>query len=206
MTDIATTNRRGALSKKRILETTMNLLQAEDYQTVSLDRIAKKAGIAKSSILWHFGSKDLLVTEALQTIFYHLEQEVLGAPLNSQCPVDRLSEILRYVSNALENNPKTLAVILNLVLTPQRAPEVRKLVARAWKQYQESIVLKLSTDNFTLTHEMSVAILATIHGCYIQWYLDDFKTSLHEMMQSVVAMLQAMTTKNRQANLATEEV
>ncbi len=206
MNEIATTNRRGALSKKRILETTMNLLQAEDYQTVSLDRIAKEAGIAKSSILWHFGSKDLLVTEALQTIFYRLEQEVLGAPLSSECPVDRLSEILEYVTGAFENNKKALAVILNLVLTPQRAPEVRKLVAQAWKQYQESIVIKLSTDRFTLTPEMSVAILALIHGCYVQWYLDDFKSSLDDMMQSAVDMLKAMTIKDEHNEEATEAV
>ncbi|MGY0216869.1 TetR/AcrR family transcriptional regulator [Endozoicomonadaceae bacterium StTr2] len=204
MNDIATT-RRGALSKQRILDATIHLLQTEDYQTVSLDRIAREAGIAKSSVLWHFESKELLVTEAVQRIFTELEQELLETPLKSDCPVERLSELFDYTTRTLQKNPTALAVILGIILTPQRQPMVREQVARAWKRHQKSLLVKLSTETFTLTPEMSASVLAMIHGCYIQWYVDEFQTPIRDILQSAVDLLRKLKTEKNELKAALEQ-
>lgn len=51
----------GQQTAERILETTARLLANREPDTVSLDRISAEVGVAKTSILWHFGSKKDLI-------------------------------------------------------------------------------------------------------------------------------------------------
>ena len=61
----ARTQKRGDETKQRLIAATKDLLSEFDYQTVTLDQISEAVGVAKSSILWHFGSKDALLTESV---------------------------------------------------------------------------------------------------------------------------------------------
>lgn len=58
-------------TKKIILDTTVNLL-ASDGLSVSLRKIAKVAGVSPGLIIHHFGSRDELVDDAVQSCLENL--------------------------------------------------------------------------------------------------------------------------------------
>ena len=54
-----------------ILEATLRLLATRGVHGTSLDAVAEATGVAKSSVLWHFGSKEeLLLREYVMGVGY----------------------------------------------------------------------------------------------------------------------------------------
>jgi len=60
----AKTNR-GELSRLRIIKSARMVLAESDLSFLKLDLVAEKSGVAKSSILWHFGSKNGLLQKSI---------------------------------------------------------------------------------------------------------------------------------------------
>src|SRR5215467_15607254 len=60
---------RGVRTEEAILQATMRLLAARGIQGTSLDLLADEVGVAKSSILWHFGSKEELLLRVAERVF-----------------------------------------------------------------------------------------------------------------------------------------
>ncbi|MGW8322107.1 MAG: TetR/AcrR family transcriptional regulator, partial [Thermodesulfobacteriota bacterium] len=65
--------KRGERTRNHILEVTRKLFAQPGFRGVTLDQIAEETGTAKSSILWHFGSKEHLLLEVLDGIMRDLE-------------------------------------------------------------------------------------------------------------------------------------
>jgi len=56
------------LTKERIIEEALQLLNEGGLQTVTLRKIAKKLNVYASALYWHFKNKDALVNEMAETI------------------------------------------------------------------------------------------------------------------------------------------
>src|SRR6186713_2088146 len=61
--------RRGLRTEQAILDATLKSLAARGIHATSLDSIAAEVGVAKSSILWHFGSKEGLLLRVAERTF-----------------------------------------------------------------------------------------------------------------------------------------
>ena len=64
--------KRGERTRNHILEVTRKLFAQPGFRGVTLDQIAEETGTAKSSILWHFGTKEHLLLEVLDGIMRDL--------------------------------------------------------------------------------------------------------------------------------------
>ena len=62
-------------SKSQITASAFELLSQMPYQKMSLEMVAKKAGVSKALILYHFGSKKELTCVALKAGFMRTMQE-----------------------------------------------------------------------------------------------------------------------------------
>lgn len=58
---------KSARTRTRLIETTLELLPKYGFHRLSLDTIAKRAGVTKGAIYGHFGSKEQLLLAALGT-------------------------------------------------------------------------------------------------------------------------------------------
>ncbi len=91
------TQRRGEETKRQLIQATKGLLAEYDYQSLTLDQIASAVGVAKSSILWHFGSKETLLTEAVLDLFEEINEK-FGLEKANLATVDERS---RYMLEAI---------------------------------------------------------------------------------------------------------
>src|SRR5438094_8735601 len=67
---------RGVRTEEAILQATLRLLAQRGVKGTSLDLLADEVGVAKSSILWHFGSKE----ELLLRVAEHAFEEMARGP------------------------------------------------------------------------------------------------------------------------------
>ncbi|WP_281648349.1 TetR/AcrR family transcriptional regulator [Parendozoicomonas sp. Alg238-R29] len=184
--------RRGEESKQKILEATISLLEQYDLKALSLDRIAKEAGIAKSSVLWHFGSKEMLVADAIHQVFQEIESSVHDMQLGHLPVLKRLEAMLDHIVTLIEKRPKLKGIILGLVFSSDLSDPVREKIFVTWQSHRQEIIRTLSDDTFTVTDEMASALLGMIHGCYIQWAIGEFKQPLRPIVQSVTQLLRTL--------------
>jgi AcrR family transcriptional regulator len=56
------------VTRARILDAGADLFVAKSYDEVTLDGVAKRAGVSLPTVLRHFGSKDALLVEAARTL------------------------------------------------------------------------------------------------------------------------------------------
>src|SRR2546422_8628164 len=68
---------RGVRTEEAILQATLRLLATRGIHGTSLDLLAEEVGVAKSSILWHFGSKE----ELLLRVAEHVLEEIARGPV-----------------------------------------------------------------------------------------------------------------------------
>ncbi|MBI3782664.1 MAG: helix-turn-helix transcriptional regulator, partial [Deltaproteobacteria bacterium] len=65
---------RGLRTEAAILDATLRSVATRGVHETSLDAIAAAGGVAKSSILWHFGSKEELLLHVAERAFSFVEQ------------------------------------------------------------------------------------------------------------------------------------
>jgi AcrR family transcriptional regulator len=83
-----TRQQRGVRTEEAILSATLRLLAARGVHGTSLDLLADEVGVAKSSILWHFGSKEELLLRVAERVFEEVArgpaQHILSLPTLEQ--------------------------------------------------------------------------------------------------------------------------
>lgn len=107
MSDTQTVKRRsdGEQTHQAILETAMDIASVEGLKSLTIGRLAKEAGMSKSGLYAHFGSKEQLQVETVDAAAEVWQREVLAPGLSGASAVERLQELpeafFSYVERAV---------------------------------------------------------------------------------------------------------
>src|SRR5204863_5968771 len=106
---------RGVRTEEAILQATMRLLAARGIQGMSLDLLAEDVGVAKSSILWHFGSKEELLLRVSERVFDEIARgparDILALPT-----LEARSEAMwRFYADTVRRRPELRRLVLYLI-------------------------------------------------------------------------------------------
>lgn len=175
--------RRGEKTRHQLLQATKSLLADYDYQSITLDQVADTVGVAKSSILWHFGSKEGLLTEAVFELFEEIDQAINLEKHALSTLDERMAYLLEMVAEYFTNHPQAKGIALSLVFNGQTPQSIQDRIREQWQEHIDEIVEFLSTDDERIDRKDGAAIMAMIHGCYLQWYLAGKPEDLHERMR-----------------------
>ncbi|MFK0153000.1 TetR/AcrR family transcriptional regulator [Streptomyces sp. NPDC090499] len=84
------TDAKAATARERLLSAANELFYAEGVQSVGIDRIIERAGVAKASLYNTFGGKDQLIRAYLDSRHTRLTERLLRAVDGAGTPRDRL--------------------------------------------------------------------------------------------------------------------
>ena len=163
--------RRGDETKQRLIRVTKGLLAESDYQSITLEQISDAVGVAKSSILWHFGSKEGLLTEAVFELFEEVDQKINLSKANLATCEERVHYLLREVAEYFVENPEAKGVAITLLLDSKVPRAIHQRIREQWDRHVEEIQEFLSSDDATVSAATAASIMALMHGCYLQWHL-----------------------------------
>ena len=125
--------------RKEIMNAAAELFANSGYYGVSVDAIAKKAGISKGNLYWHFSSK--------QEIFQHLF-EYLAAPLfvpliqileSDLPPRQKLRKLSRACIDAAEKNPEVVRFAWQIATHP----ELQEFMKSEYREYMAPFIARL---------------------------------------------------------------
>src|SRR5579862_1837820 len=129
-----TRQERGLRTEAAILDATLRSLAVRGIHETSLDLIAAEVGVAKSSILWHFGSKEGLLLRVAERAFSMIEhgpaREILALPTFQQ----RGEAMWRFYSDAIHRAPEVRRIVLYLIFaSAEGRPELRTRLRRLYQ-------------------------------------------------------------------------
>lgn len=98
--------------KKDLLEAATHLFAANGYHGTSVDSIALAANCNKQLLYYYFGSKEIIYTEALKTVFRKLENYEMDCIENLSDTEQAIREILDHYFRFLSENPDFVKLIM----------------------------------------------------------------------------------------------
>lgn len=110
--------------KEKVLKIALKLFMEIDFYEVSINDLIKKAGISKSSFYYYFSSKDQLICEAIEKLFFSRFEDILK--ISDECNEISKNKLLRifqiysetesYLKNNLSVKKFNYRSIINLTV------------------------------------------------------------------------------------------
>ncbi len=112
---------RKAITRDRILQAAMGLFGQRGYEHTTVTQIAKRAGVSRASIFWHFGDKATLFGEACQQFFVPFREQLARSLLHVEAE-ERLPQIFSVHDRFVGQNRSAIQAFVRFVL---ESPELR---------------------------------------------------------------------------------
>jgi TetR/AcrR family transcriptional regulator, cholesterol catabolism regulator len=110
--------RNQAVRRKRVIDAAMVLAAEGGYEAVQMRDVAERADVALGTLYRYFPSKDQLLVAALGEWATILERRLKQKPPQGATPADRVTEVLRRASRALEREPRVTGAMVTALSSP----------------------------------------------------------------------------------------
>jgi AcrR family transcriptional regulator len=187
--------KRGERTRSHILEVTRKLFAQPGFQGVTLDQIAEETGTAKSSILWHFGSKEHLLIEVLDGVIRELETNYRHRYPANLPPAKKMQLFAEDYVRMMEQYPELGAVFFGMLFDAEFINTIRSRVKEMYREYREMIAHHLTESGIPATDHLAAAVTGLFDGVFIQWYLDPQGIDMRKVFESVVSGLELLSAE-----------
>ena len=107
--------------RQRVIDAAMALGLDGGYDAVQMRDVATRAQVALGTIYRYFRSKDELLAAALVEWAGTIERQVSARPPRGATIADRLVDVLRRASRAMERDPNLTAAFVTAIASPDPA-------------------------------------------------------------------------------------
>jgi AcrR family transcriptional regulator len=125
-------------TRQRLLEATLRVMHTQGAAALTLDQVAKEAGVSKGGLLHHFPSKDALIEAMLRHLFEQFEQCVYQFYEQEPPAPGRLLRAYIRASYADQPVPLDMAVMLFAQIAQHAA--LRRMVQEDQQMWHERLL------------------------------------------------------------------
>ena len=118
--DTTTLTKSQAARRERVIRAALDLGASGGYDAVQMRDVATSAGVALGTIYRYFSSKDHLLAAAMVEWTLDLERRVGQRPPKGDTTTERVSDVLRRATRAMEKEPKLSEAVVTALLSPDR--------------------------------------------------------------------------------------
>lgn len=154
-----------------LLEKTVSLFLRYGVRSVSMDDVAREAGVSKKTLYQHHNDRNGLVNDAMKYHLCTIENSCRGIFDEHQNPIDQLINISKYFHNIYRQT------------NPNLFYELKKYFPETWsmiQDYREHYMLNQVSENLEKGIEaglyrpdMQVSIIARVYTGIIEMIMDD---------------------------------
>lgn len=116
----ATLTKSQAARRERVISASLRLGATGGYDAVQMRDVATSAGVALGTIYRYFSSKDHLLAAAMVEWVHDLERRVGQRPPKGDTIADRVVDVLRRATRAMEKEPKLSEAVVTALLSSDR--------------------------------------------------------------------------------------
>ncbi len=175
---------RGVRTEQAILDATVRLLASRGVQGTSLDLVAEEVGVAKSSILWHFGAKEELLLRVAERVFEELAQGPARMVLALPTIEERTEATWRVFMDTVRVRPEMRRLLLYLIFeSAEGHPELRARLQRLYRRVRELFAAGLRSEipDERQRYRLATVSIAAFDGLFLQWLLDPEEIDLEAL-------------------------
>lgn len=118
--ETSTLTKSQAARRERVIRAALELGATGGYDAVQMRDVATSAGVALGTIYRYFSSKDHLLAAAMVEWTLDLERRVGQRPPKGDTTTERVSDVLRRATRAMEKEPKLSEAVVTALLSPDR--------------------------------------------------------------------------------------
>jgi AcrR family transcriptional regulator len=162
-------------TEEAILQATLTLLAKRGIRGMSLDLLSDEVGVAKSSILWHFGSKEELLLRVAERVL----EEVARGPVRDMLALPTLEQradaAWRFFEQTIRERPELRRLVLWLIFEcVEERPEMRTRLQQLYRSIRAMFEegLREVVADVHRRRRLAIITLATFDGLFIQWLLE----------------------------------
>jgi AcrR family transcriptional regulator len=165
-----TLTRSQAARRQRVIAAAMELAAEGGYEAVQMRDVAATAHVALGTIYRYFASKDHLLAATLVEWTADLQRRLTQRPARGDTPADRVVEVVRRASRAIERSPRLSAALITAVSAPDPAiTECQREVAATMVEVLSSAMGDIPDDLKVgvcrvMSHVWFSALLGWVNG------------------------------------------
>jgi len=143
------------LTRQHILEAAAKVVQREGVAHLTLDAVAKVAGVSKGGVLYHFATKEALVEGMLHALYDHFTDDLdTEIARNELGPGQWVRAYIRASTRTVEGEDEVLFGLLAAIATNPQLLEPLRQRYRVWQEQAEgdglspplATVIRLAVD------------------------------------------------------------
>lgn len=118
-------------TSEKIKEATLNLLAKDGYDSISMRKIAREAGVALGQLTYYYKTKDnliVLVVKEVLEFFYAEVEEKLNKSKN------RIEVILDGIESVLKEETKVEKLLITIISQSQVNKKLQKILKDFWNR------------------------------------------------------------------------
>jgi len=185
-----------ANQSERILQTAFECISSKGYANVSMRDIADEAGVALSQLTYHYKNKDGLLTEVIKMMIQKYLIEVEEHLRKGVTPKEKLSDLITYFQEVLEENPKLFKMFYDFTSMSLWSAQFSNLLRNLFdnlvnlieKYVLDDIPLKSNLRTYT-PKSIARMLLGALFGTAIQVILDPQEKKLPEALNAIELLL-----------------
>lgn len=183
-----------APSRERILKTAGQLFARKGYAATSVDEIAAAARTSKSSIYWHFKSKEDILLAVLTENTSTWAAETVSHVAARKTPSERFEATLEIAEKQLKRTAEFRRLVLGMMTErADESPRTRAVLQQIYRSYREQALQQIADTAPALSpaQRQSIAeiVLAVSDGLFLHWQLDPGSVDLHETFGGIRELL-----------------
>lgn len=157
--------------KKKIVDTTTDLLKIKSFPYISLAEIAKEAGISKGTLYYYFKNKNEILLQIYDDYLENQWQQLIEWTENK----DKDTSLHRMINYVLERSVVSPELRMHLIHESMFGnEELKKRINERYNQFRNLIGEKISerSENFD-SDSLALLILFLSDGIVVQKVLDN---------------------------------
>jgi AcrR family transcriptional regulator len=181
---------RGENSRKKILEATSLLIGEFGSNSVTLDQVAKHCKIAKSSILWHFGSKNELFLEVVDSVYQKFEKAFMKKHSAELTPSEKIEHFLQDYGALLNDQPEIPNIFFSFVFNSKTHVKIKNKIQEIYKWNRQAFIEQLG-----VSENLAAILLGMLNGIVIQWIVDPGQINFDEILEELIPIFNSLLNK-----------
>jgi TetR/AcrR family acrAB operon transcriptional repressor len=134
---------RKAITRERIVQAAMVLFGQRGFEHTTVTQIAKRAGVSRASIFWHFGDKATLFGEACQQFFTPFREQLKESLLHLEAD-KRLPEIFSVYDRFVGQNTAAIQAFVRFVMeSPELRAALQPMLLELHEQFRQDVKITL---------------------------------------------------------------
>jgi AcrR family transcriptional regulator len=171
------------IRKEQVIKAAKSCIVNQGISNLSMKKLAEEAGVSTGIIYHYFKNKEDVLLQVLKESFRRSHEKVLETVNPIKNPADKLTRHLENINTVPRDNSDFYVVLLNFLGEATYNQEIRKIVAKFFKNLKVYIEQYMETERYD--KNLPVMIYALGMGLGIMWTVDQHLFDIDEMEKSI---------------------